>query len=58
MSLARVSDDAVLKQRYQESALEFAKNAGDERDLDITAYPLAAVMPKPDSGNTNSTNSA
>jgi hypothetical protein len=53
MSLARISDDAVLKQRYQESALEFAQNAGDERDLDITAYPLVAVMPKPDSGNTN-----
>ena len=27
MSLARVSDDTVLKQRYEDLALEFAKNA-------------------------------
>jgi len=27
MSLARVSDDTVLKQRYEELALEFAQNA-------------------------------
>ena len=53
MSLARVSDDPVLKQHYEELALEFAQNASDGRDLDITAYPLAAVKPKPDSGNTN-----
>jgi len=46
MSLARVSDDPVLKQHYEELALEFAQNAGDERDLDI-------ADPKPDSGNTN-----
>jgi hypothetical protein len=34
MSLARVSDDTVLKQRYEELALEFAQNAGDERGVD------------------------
>ena len=51
MSLARVRDDPVLKQHYEELALEFAQNAGEERDLDITAPPLAD--PKPDSGNTN-----
>ena len=51
MSLARVSDDPVLKQHYEELALEFAQNAGDERDHDITAPSLAD--PKPDSGNTN-----
>ena len=52
MSLARVSEDPALKQRYEELALEFAQNAGDGRDLDTTAHPLAAVKPKPDSGNT------
>jgi hypothetical protein len=53
MSLARVSDDTVLKQRYEELALEFAQNAGDERGVDITAPPLAATNPKSDSGNTS-----
>jgi hypothetical protein len=53
MSLARVSDNPVLKQRYEELALEFAQNACDRRDLDITAHPLAAVKPKPNSGNAN-----
>jgi hypothetical protein len=43
----------VLKQRYEKLALEFAQNAGDERDLDITAPPLTAINPKSDSGNTN-----
>jgi hypothetical protein len=31
-SLARVSDDMVLKQRYEKLAQEFAQNAGDERE--------------------------
>jgi hypothetical protein len=53
MSLARVSDDTVLKQRYEELALEFAQNAGDERGVDITAPPLAATNPNSDSGNTS-----
>jgi hypothetical protein len=35
MSLARASDDPALKQRYQDLALEFAQNAGGERDFDI-----------------------
>jgi hypothetical protein len=35
----------VLKQRYEKLALEFAQNAGDERDLDITAPPLTAINP-------------
>jgi hypothetical protein len=30
----------VFKQRYEELALEFAQNAGDERDLNITAPSL------------------
>jgi hypothetical protein len=36
----------VLKQRYEKLAQEFAQNAGDERDLDITAPPLTANNPK------------
>lgn len=52
MSLARATDDPALKQHYQDLALKFAQNAGEERDLHITASPLAAVKPKPDSGNT------
>jgi hypothetical protein len=53
MSLARVSDNPVLKQHYEELALEFAQNACNGRDLDITAHPLPAVKPKPDSGKAN-----
>jgi hypothetical protein len=53
MSLARGTDDPSLKQRYENLALEFAQDAGGERDLDITAAPLAPVEPKPDSGNTS-----
>jgi hypothetical protein len=41
----------VLKQRYQELALEFAQNAGDERDLDINGPPLASNKPKPAGSN-------
>jgi hypothetical protein len=51
MSLARATDDPVLKKRYEDLALEFAQNAGDERDLDITVPPLAGIKPKPGSGN-------
>jgi hypothetical protein len=50
-SLARISGDPVLKQRYQELALEFAQNAGDERDLDINGPPLASNKPKPAGSN-------
>jgi hypothetical protein len=53
MSLARATDDPVLKHRYQDLALEFAQNAGDERDLDITVSPLAIPKPKPGSGSTS-----
>jgi hypothetical protein len=51
MSLARATDDPVLKQRCEDLALEFAQNAGDKRDLDLSAPPLAAIKSKPDSGN-------
>jgi hypothetical protein len=34
MSLARVTDDPVLKEQYQDLAVNFARNAGRERDLD------------------------
>jgi hypothetical protein len=46
------TDDRGLKQRYENLALEFPRDAGGKRDLDITAAPLFAVEPKPDSGNT------
>jgi len=53
MSLARATDDPVLKHRYQDLALEFAQNAGDERDRDITVSSLAALKPEPGSGSTS-----
>ena len=34
MSLARVTDDPVLKEQYEDLAVNFARNAGRERDLD------------------------
>ena len=34
MSLARVTDDPFLKEQYQDLAVNFARNAGRERDLD------------------------
>jgi hypothetical protein len=40
MALGRGTSDAVLKRRYEDLALEFAQNAGSERDLDITIPPL------------------
>jgi hypothetical protein len=34
MSLARVTNDPVLKERYEDLALDFAQKAERERDLD------------------------
>jgi len=34
MSLARVTDDPVLKQQYEDLAINFARSAGREGDLD------------------------
>jgi hypothetical protein len=34
MSLARATDDPVLKARYQDLAVDFAQNAERDRDLD------------------------
>jgi hypothetical protein len=34
MSLARVTDDPVLKEQYEDLAINFIRNAGRERDLD------------------------
>ena len=34
MSLARVTDDPVLKEQYDDLAVNFVRNAGRERDLD------------------------
>jgi hypothetical protein len=36
---------------YEDLAVEFAQNIGGERDLDITAAPLASIL-KADSGDT------
>jgi hypothetical protein len=33
MSLARVTDDPVLKEQYQDLAVNFARNAGREQNL-------------------------
>jgi hypothetical protein len=51
MSLARLTDDPALKRSYEDLAVEFAQNIGGERDLDITAAPLASIL-KADSGDT------
>ena len=32
MSLARVTDDPVLKEQYEDLAVNFARNAGREQD--------------------------
>jgi len=34
LSLARVTEDPVLKEKYEDLAVNFAQNAGHERDLD------------------------
>ena len=34
MSLARVTDDPVLKEQYEDLAVNFVRNAGRERDHD------------------------
>ena len=34
MSLARATNDPVLKERYEDLAVDFARNAGREQDLD------------------------
>jgi hypothetical protein len=39
MSLARATDDPVLKAQYQELAVGFAQNAERERNLDETSDP-------------------
>jgi hypothetical protein len=52
MALGRGTSDPVLKRRYEDLALEFAQNAGSERDLDITIPPLSFLKYRnPDSGN-------
>ena len=43
MALARGANDPVLKQRYEDLALELAQNVGSERDLDITVPPLSIL---------------
>jgi hypothetical protein len=55
MTLARGCDDPILKQRYEDWALEFGQNAGSERDLDLAVPPLSALkFRNPDSGDGNS----
>jgi hypothetical protein len=36
MSLARAANDPVIKERYEDLAVDFARNACRERDLDST----------------------
>jgi hypothetical protein len=43
MALARGANDPVLKQRYEDLALDLAQNAGSERDLDMTVPPLSIL---------------
>jgi len=54
MSLARVTSDPVLKERYEDLALGFVQNAGREQDLDSTISPLLGVETSdPGSGGTD-----
>lgn len=39
MSLARATNDPVLKERYEDLAVDFARNAGREQDLDNSDHP-------------------
>ena len=39
MSLARATNDPVLKERYEDLAVDFARNAGREQDLDNSDDP-------------------
>jgi hypothetical protein len=43
MSLARVCNDPVLKERYEDLALDFAQNAGREQDLDDASSSFCGV---------------
>jgi len=45
MSLARATDHAVLKQRYEALALEFAQKIGSERDRGSTVDGLPLRAP-------------
>jgi hypothetical protein len=53
-ALARECDDPILKQRYEDWALELSQNAGSECDLDLAVPPLATLkLRNPDSGDGN-----
>ena len=39
-------DDPAVRRRYEALAVEFAQNIGGERDLDMTAAPLASIDPE------------
>lgn len=43
MSLARVCNDPVLKERYEDLALDFTQNAGRDHDLDDANSRLFGV---------------
>jgi hypothetical protein len=54
MSLARVTNDPVLKERYEDLALGFVQNAGPEQDLDSTfSYLFGVKNQDPDNGDTS-----
>jgi len=48
MSLARVCSDPVLKEQYEDLAVDFAQNAGREQDLDSgkSSNPASGVSPQ------------
>jgi hypothetical protein len=57
MSLARVCNDPILKERYEDLALNFAQKTGREQDLDSTNSYLFGVKDRdPDSGDTSPEN--
>ena len=56
MSLARVCNDPILKERYEEMALDFAQNVGREHDLDRTNSSLFGIKPPEPSTDSNQHN--
>ena len=46
MSLARATDDLVLKERYEDLAVDFARNAGRrEQDLPPGDFAIQILLP-------------
>jgi hypothetical protein len=57
MSLARACNDPILKERYEDLALNFAQKTGREQDLDsANSYLFGVKSGEPDSDDTSPQN--